>query len=526
MLKTLIKKDLLAFFSFFYLGKDGKRRKVLPIIGFALLMVYAVAGIGFVFWELADALCGVYVQLGISWVYFAFMGVMAAALCIITNLFMVKTMLYEAKDNELLLSMPIPPWKILFCRMASLYLFTLFTVVLVLIPTELVYIKTVGFSFAQTLCVLMISLLIPFGVLAICSLLGWVLAALTAKLRSKNLVTTVFLAVFLVGYFYGYSKLTDFLTYVTVNGEAVAGAMKTALYPFYQMGLGALGKAIPLLVFAVMCLGIFAAAYLLLAKTFIRLAIMKRSGKRATKKGFRFGKSTPVWTLFKKEAHRFFSNPMIVMNAMIGVIFYLAIPVILIVSSDFAEIFGLFGEKLSAIIIAGVLCAISTMNILSGVSITLEGDNLWQIKVMPVKAGTVFLVKIGFHLVMTLVPACICAISLFIATGLSFGYAVIVLCTVTAFIVTTALTGLAINLKFPSLHWTDEVMAIKQGVSVLICMLSEFATFVTFVIAYFAFGKRLPVWGFLGICTAVLVLIGALTALWLNKRGEKVFHRL
>lgn len=54
--------------------------------------------------------------------------------------------LYAARDNEFLLSLPIPPGTILLARMTGLYLLTLFFQVLVLLPAGIVYARYAGLT--------------------------------------------------------------------------------------------------------------------------------------------------------------------------------------------------------------------------------------------------------------------------------------------------------------------------------------------------------------------------------------------
>ena len=69
-------------------------------------------------------LCKPLVESGLTWVYFAMMGLIAVTFSIIGGIFTTKAKLYEAKDNDFLLSMPVSTKTILFVRMVSLYLFS------------------------------------------------------------------------------------------------------------------------------------------------------------------------------------------------------------------------------------------------------------------------------------------------------------------------------------------------------------------------------------------------------------------
>ena len=132
MLKPLIKKQLIETTAFFFTGKNGKRRGPLAILGFILLMVYAFGAVGAMFYLMADMLCAPLVGAGLNWVYFALVGTMATAFAVIGSVFTAKAKLYEAKDNDFLLSLPIKPWEILFSRAVSLYAFAFLFSALVL----------------------------------------------------------------------------------------------------------------------------------------------------------------------------------------------------------------------------------------------------------------------------------------------------------------------------------------------------------------------------------------------------------
>ncbi len=56
---------------------------------------------------------GAALPLGYGWLYYALMGLLALAFGVFGSVFSTYAGLYQAKDNELLLSMPIPPRRIL-----------------------------------------------------------------------------------------------------------------------------------------------------------------------------------------------------------------------------------------------------------------------------------------------------------------------------------------------------------------------------------------------------------------------------
>ena len=78
MVKVLVKKQIMELGAFFYQSaKNGKRRSKGSLIMYALLMVYVVVAIGWMFYLMADMLCEPLVNAGLGWLFFAIVGLMA-----------------------------------------------------------------------------------------------------------------------------------------------------------------------------------------------------------------------------------------------------------------------------------------------------------------------------------------------------------------------------------------------------------------------------------------------------------------
>jgi len=88
------------------------------------------------------------------------------------------------------------------------------------------------------------------------------------------------------------------------------------------------------------------------------------------------------------------------------------------------------------------------------------------------------------------------------------------------------LMGLAINLKFPNLHWTNETAAVKQGLSSALAMFGGWGVALLPLGGYFLFGKYLPAWGYALLCLTLFVLACVGLIVWLKRRGEKIFENL
>ena len=185
---------------------------------------------------------------------------------------------------------------------------------------------------------------------------------------------------------------------------------------------------------------------------------------------------------------------------------------------------GLSGDKISYLV-ALIVCALSAMNFITACSVSLEGENIWVLQTMPIKEWDILFAKLSLHCLLTLPGTLFCGVSAAIllqAEGASI-LAVVLGC---VYVLFTAVLGLIINLKFPDLHWTNETVAVKQGVSTLCAMLGNMATVFILVGGYFLFGQYLQTWLYLTICVCLLVAAMVMGVLWLQKRGAKIFRSL
>lgn len=124
MIRILVKKQMAEIFrGYFYNAKKNKAysqaRTVLLIFAFVLLMVGVIGGM---FFALSLVLCEPMSAVGMDWMYFALMGFTSVFLGAFGSVFNTFSSLYLSKDNDLLLSMPIPVNAIMVSRLLSVYL--------------------------------------------------------------------------------------------------------------------------------------------------------------------------------------------------------------------------------------------------------------------------------------------------------------------------------------------------------------------------------------------------------------------
>lgn len=126
MLKTLIKLQFQKALARYTANSSNKKKNGKkssfnsPAVYLALLAFVGVV-FAFMFYNMFSMMAPMLATSGFSWLYFLYVMGASFVISTIGCIFLSLSQLYEAKDNELLLSMPIPPRSILFCRMLPLY---------------------------------------------------------------------------------------------------------------------------------------------------------------------------------------------------------------------------------------------------------------------------------------------------------------------------------------------------------------------------------------------------------------------
>ena len=216
----------------------GKRMSGALILGLLIFSLACIELLLVLVWSQMTMFC----SMGLTWLYFSMAGIMALALAVFGSVFMTQTQLYDAKDNELLLSMPIRPLHILMSRMAVLLVLTGVFSLAALLPAYAVYAVAFGVTAQLVIGWVLSAAALILLAQAVCCALGWVLHWLLSRLRNKAAVSLAFTVLFLVLYFYFYANANNLLTQLMLSGEQIAAAVQGAAWPLYAVGMGMSGS--------------------------------------------------------------------------------------------------------------------------------------------------------------------------------------------------------------------------------------------------------------------------------------------
>lgn len=529
-IKILIKVQLLTFFGINKAIKtrDEKRLKRLIFMGIGLIMGnLLLLMISFLF------------SLGLAFTFRkvdkmdllpAITMAIASIIALFTTIYKANGILYAFNDYDSIMSMPVKIKKIIYSRMILLYLMNIAFTLITVIPSAIVYVVIQKPDIGFYLMYLITLFAIPIVPIVIACVIGAIITRISIGFKYYNIINIVLTIIFALGLLFMSSYISSLSINVADVGESVTQAVYST-YPLTELYINAVYNQdlLSLFLFVGISIGLF-----VLFANIISLKYKEFNTELTTNlsngdyKAKKLKKSSQFIALYKKEIRRFFSSSQYVINTGIGGVLLIVFSIMLgsygiIELENLLEVYGLtIGIReilpLLGSILVGMTCT-------TACSISLEGKNLWILKISPLKVSKIFLSKIVVNLTI-LIPAIIIS-STILAYVLDVSLELKIMLFITPIIYSffTSVLGMVVNLRFPSLEWTNEVTVIKKSISTTISMVSGFLSASIPVIFVLTTRDTLKI-QVLSICVAMIGIITIGLYIYLLKKGEELFKKL
>lgn len=529
MFKSLLKKQMMEINkSFFQDVKTGNSRSKIStirlIVGFSLLILLLALMFGFMAYGVALSLA----ETEYKWLYFTTMGSLAILLGVFGGVFNTYSSMYQSKDNELLLSMPIPVRYILFIRLISVYLMGLMYSSIIMVPSLVVYYIVLSPTIGGVFASLLLYFLITIFVLVLCCLLGFLVAKLTQKIKNKTFITVIVSLLFFVVYYYFCFNATSLFEKMIANGEVVTKSIKSYAYPFYLMGEMGIGSLKATLILLVSTIILFAICFYIISKTYIKIATTKTASVEKVSKELNTKQSNLKVALVKRELKRFFSSSTYMLNCGFGVFIMIIGAIFILIKPDaIMEISEAINvPHMNELFLVGMVMLVASTVDITAPSVSLEGKNIWIIRTLPIKTIDILNAKILCHLVVTLPFTMLFVICGSIGMHLSIVDVLICMIISVAYVICTALFGLTLNLKSPNLNWVNETVVIKQGVGIFLSLFGGWMFTIAILLLYFAIMAILPVRIYLLLVFVLILVISLFLYNYIRYTGKRQFEKL
>ena len=532
MLKALVIKQYREVFKGYYVNrKTGEGRSAAGVL--SLFALYGVIML---------LLCGVFYALFLSmtpllgtedfrWLYFAVAGLLSVMLGVFGSVFNTYAALYQPGDNEMLLSMPIPPTTLLLSRLLLTYGMSLQYSALVWLPAVLCAWLHGCAGTAVVLFDLLLALLIALFVTVLTCILGWAVAQIASRLKNKSFITVLLSLAFIGAYYFVCLRSQDFLMSLVANQEKVSGVIRTWGRLTYLLSRAAGGHGPSMLLYALVVLALALGCFVLLSRSYVGIVTKNRGEKKAVyRRGA--GKARSVHAaLLDRELRHFTSSAVYMLNCGLGVALLPAVAALLVWKG--AEVRAALGElaamapELETMLPLAVVSAVAMVVGLDGIatpSVSLEGKSIWVVQSLPVPAALVLRAKAELCILLNALSALPSAAVICVVLGLGLLPTLSVLLFLLVFVCYAALLGLTLGVKMVNLSWTSETTVIKQSMNVIFSWLGGWGSAIACVGLCVLLRGALPTELGLVLAAALLALPTVLLGRWLRTRGAESFE--
>lgn len=539
MFKLLLKKQLMEIGSFYIKDrKTGKRQSggkmalfifLWGMVAFSLFM----AGLG-----MSTLFGKTFFMIGLDWFYFILMGMIALFAGVIGSVFNTYSSIYKARDNALLLSMPIKPSVILAVKVFITFLLSMVFSIIFYAPAAIYYYTHVHQTAATVLGTIIMFIVLNILSSALVCIFGYLIALISTRLKGKTYITVIIALVFFFGYYYVYFRINKYLSYIVANGEIFAENVKGKAKLLYMFGHAFTGDVVSILVCAGIAIALFALVYFVLAHNYLKIMTTNKGEKKAEYVAEKSVKTSSLSSaLFKKEITHFSKSVAYILNPGLGAIFMIIGAVVAFIKADtlsgfvtnktLISMIPQIGKILPLVPLAMVIL-IASMVTITAPSVSLEGKNLWLLKSLPVDPRAIFESKKRLQYAVGLPGTILLSAALCYAFKTDLTASLFTCIAATAYMLLITSLGLVLNLLMPNLEWKDETVPIKQSMPVAIIMFGGWALIVALgAFYYFVFMKTsLTAENYLQILMFLFIIVTVVLNRWLDTKGVKHWNEL
>ncbi len=518
----LLKINLLNIFGLAELKNFQHKKKSLQ---FLLITVLAFGVLFFYVYQYSSLLMDGYLMLEIPHVLLVQMFVLASTFILFTTIYKANGLLFNFKDYDMVMSLPITTKSIVISRIILTYIYNIFYNLLIMLPSFLVYVTRtnpdIGFYFLYFITLV----ILPLVPMILGAIIGSIVTYVSSYFKRKNIINVVFSIVFMALIMYISSNSDQTAIDAANIGVSIVNIFDK-IYPLSKVYSSIIseGNLLALLIYISLPLLLFYLFTIVLSSNYKRINGLITSN--STNKNYKLKKlktSSVLVSLYKKEFKRYFSSSTYVLNTGVGYI--------LLIISCFALV--TFGQDKLALFLAipnmnfqNVIPLLMAMFVsissTTSSSISLEGKKLWIIKSLPVNVKDIFKSKVLVNLSLS-VPTIIIVGGVF---SLYFKFSLVgVLLT---FIIPllyaylSAYLGLLINLYFPKFDYANEVQVVKQSMASFIAvMIGMLFAIVPLAIDIKDFNHNL----YLSLIGLIILILNIIVKRLVDTKGVKLFNK-
>lgn len=495
----------------------------------------------FMIWGYANTLFEKLAPIHIQYVLLSLFAFAISILTIIEGIYKVGPLIFNCKDDNLLLSLPIKRRTVLFIRVFKFYIFELLFNSMFLLPIIIAYIRWAdNLDITYFITSFIMLLFLPIIPIIISCIIGVITSSLSSRFKYKNIAQIVISMLFILAILVLSFNMDNVFNYLIKNATSINDLITKIYYPagiYAKLVINF--SIIDLLIFIFINIFIFVISIIILSKFYFK--INSRLKKVTTTKNIKLNDNEIKYngitkSLIKKELNIFFKTPVFIINA--GFALVLFIIATIIVSFKFDSIIPILtdinGINMSkdlimnnlSILVFILISITAYMTSITSSLISLEGRNINIIKSLPIKTKDILMSKIYSSLLLTTPILFIGDIILFIRFRLNIIESIMLIILSILIPLISHFIGLIINLKYPKLDFENSAEVVKQSTSSFISVMMGMIFLIISIVIFTNIIGKINATILLLIATIIYLLIDIILYLYLTKKGVKEFNNL
>ena len=402
--------------------------------------------------------------------------IITSILTLVEGIYKSSSLLFNCKDDNLLLSLPISKRTILFIRVFKFYVFELLYNSIFLLPSMIVYAVYTKPSILYYLMSLIGLLLFPIIPILISCFFGTFITTIASRFKGKNMIQTIITVVLLLGIMYASYNLDNLVINIAKNASSINDFITKIYYPAgAYIELITNFNFLTLLKFIMINLGFLILIIIFIGKVYFNINSNVKSikiGKKNT--NFKIKASSPTKAIIKKEFNRFVNSTVFITNAGFGLVLFIIGCIFIVLKFDSLndllknnEIPITFEniKNFMPVILFGFVCFTSFMTSITSSMISFEGKSFSILKSLPISSYKIVKSKVLAALLI-MIP-CILLGDIVVFIKYKFNLISIILILIASILLPliSETIGIIVNLKYPKMDAKNDTEIVKQSMS-------------------------------------------------------------
>lgn len=385
------------------------------------------------------------------------------------------------KDYDFLLSLPLNKTNIYLSKILGLVMINILYYLCFMLPSMICYGIVAKMNFIFYLSLLLGIIFQPLAIISIALFISLLFVKISGNSRYRKLISNILNVVFIIVVFimsFSFSSMSE-SSQLTNIFYSLYEKIKTIFPSLYWFISGCIINDFLKLLLSI----IFNVAIFIIIVLFSRNLVFELNQNYAIEyhnsnykiKGLKT--NSQFITLFKREWKNFILNFNYVLNLGVGSLLGILIMIYIIFKSydELSMLIGMMPKNIiDLLFLLGtlIIVGINMIDCTSCVSISLEGNNIWILKSLPIKIIDVFKAKVLVNFIVVFIGTILPMLLLWFILPVNLIYAILALLYILVVSIFVGLFGLVINLNFPKLEWDRDVIVIKQSLSSFLAIIA------------------------------------------------------